>query len=130
MDGAPRPIAWTAALKLSKGYRLQGRYGMAQETYKACLANAPDPVARARCMYEMALTASFIENWELVEQLLTEVIETRGLPAEDKSVAAFLLADSWISQERIPEAVALLTEIKDDYPNPMAVEARLGQLEK
>ena len=130
-------------LKVAKVYRDMASYDFAMESLSDCIRickenreNHPEGSGseldglKAECMYQLAQNAIFIQNWDYAESILNELTAQEGLDEEKKSLAYFMLADVYEHKREMDKVEELLLKIKDTYPNPNAVKARLKVLHK
>jgi tetratricopeptide (TPR) repeat protein len=94
-----------------------------------CLEASREPEREARCMYRLARYQSLLRNDVQARAWLEKIRDMEGVDAELKAQAVYMLAGIYAEQGRLEEARELLLSIKDDYPNPKAVEARLRHLD-
>lgn len=128
--GDARDKAVAAQLRSARIYRSQGNYEQVQETLQNCVKNAPDEVSRATCLYELAQTYTFIQAWDKGKKALEEILTIKDVPQETKDLSVFILADIYEHERDFPKARQLLESIRETYPNPKVVEARLEALGK
>lgn len=114
------------AMRMGRARRSLGRLPQALESFETCQRLAP---LWARCRYEKALTLSLAGDLPQARGILEEMLGNPGLESEDKSLAAFLLADVYARQGHADQARILLHSIRDSHPNPLAVDAKLRELQ-
>lgn len=121
---------WPFFLRVARAYRAMGHYDMARETLTRCIRSAPDAKSAAIGKYDLAMTYTFLENWEKARKLLEEVTAGGDLSPEDHAVAVFLLADVLIHDGELERARDLLESVSSNHPNPLAVEIKIDHLDK
>lgn len=110
-------------------YRDRGEYDLALESLRACLDMKELPQAYyARCVYELAQTDIFMSNYGRAEDLLRKLETMTDVESSVRALGMLALADVLQQQKRYPEAKQVLLSIKDSYPNPQVIEARLEML--
>jgi|UPI000039390B tetratricopeptide (TPR) repeat protein len=110
-------------------YRDRGEYDLALESLRACLDMELPQDMHARCVYELAQTDIYMNNYRRAESLLREL---QGMTAAESTVRALgmlALADVLQHQKRYAEARNVLKGIQDSYPNPQVIETRLRMLD-
>ncbi len=120
----------TAYRNIGEAYIATADYDLAIDAFRSCMEIPVEPVERAQCLYGLAQTQFFLENYHPAVVSLTNVLETKGISQELASIATLLLSDAYDQLGRIPEAITLLEGIADTYPNPMVIEKRLEYLRK
>ena len=125
----PPDVVVSIMLKMAKSYREQGYFDLAMDVYQDCARAAPDPGSKAQCLYELAQTYSFVQNFAQARATCEEVRRINGAPAEIQALATFLLAEISEYERKPSEARKLLESIQETYPNPKAVEIRLKNLD-
>ncbi len=121
---------WPFSLRMARAYRAMGHYDMSRETLARCLKDAPDTKSMAIGKYDMAMTYTFLENWDKARKLLEEVTASGELSPEDQAVAIFLLADVHIHDGDLEKAKDLLESVTGTHPNPLAVDIRIDYLDR
>lgn len=120
-----------AYANLGKAYLMQGDYGLAVDAYADCRELAYNDVRHElECIFDLAQAFAFLGNHEDAEKNLLELLSKETTDIELIARAKLLLADIYEQQEKPEEAIALLQEIQDSYPNPRVVEFRLDHLQK
>lgn len=114
-------------LRLGRAERGLGRLAQARQHFLECQRLAP---ALPRCRFELALTHSLEGQDATARGILEELLANPGLDAADKAQAAFLLADVYVRLHMADHARTLLAAIRASHPNPLAVDARLRELDK
>lgn len=130
LSGQEPAAQWPFTLRMARAYRAMGHYDMARETLARSLREAPDAKAQAIGKYDMAMTYTFLENWDKARKLLEEVTAGGELPPEDHAVAVFLLADVHIHDGELEKAKDLLESVAGAHPNPLAVDIKIDYLDK
>ncbi|MBG0777434.1 MAG: tetratricopeptide repeat protein [Desulfovibrionaceae bacterium] len=115
--------------RLARIYAKQRENDLAQDSLELCIQNARESALKARCLYALSQTLSNMQVLELAETHLRELIALKGVDAEQRALAVFLLADICEQENRRDEARELLRSIAKTYPNPKAVEKRLEHLD-
>lgn len=121
--------AWEVHWNLGKIYQFQGRYAMAKDSMLSCMEVAPDDASRAQCMYELAQAYSFLKNKEQSHAWLEKLLALENADPELKALSAYLLAELAEADGDIPRARELLESIRETYPNPKVIQARLKHLQ-
>ncbi len=116
--------------KKAKLYLRKHEYDLSRQAAQECIALNPEPDMHGECLYVMAQADSYMHNWEQARQSLQEIMQMDGVSAERKAVGGLLLADIFERAGKIEEAADVLKSIRDDYPNPLVVDARLKFLQK
>jgi tetratricopeptide (TPR) repeat protein len=119
-------------LKLARAYKMLGQYEAVLSLLRETIDNSHSKgriACEALLKYELAQTFTLVENWESARTILEDVIASGDLPAEDKGLATFLLAEVCVNQDQPDKALELLRSIRDSHPNPIAVEAMIRRLE-
>lgn len=117
-----------AQMRLALADRALGKSDMAVDLLTRSVQQAPDADTKARAMYELAQTHAMSWNWNKAKALLEEILATEKAPQDVKTMSAFLLADAYESEHNLPKAKELLISLKDSYPNPEVIMARLASL--
>lgn len=115
-------------LRMAKLYRSMGSYDLVASTLENCADVATEPEAKARCLYELAQSYSFISGWAQGKKALESLLEIDGLSEETHALAVFLLADIYEHERDYAKTRELLESILKTYPNPKVVESRLNSL--
>jgi tetratricopeptide (TPR) repeat protein len=121
---------WPFLLRMARAYRAMNNYDMARETLAYGMRGLQDPKSVAACKYDLAMTYTFLENWDKSRKLLEEVLASGELSTEDHAVATCLLADVHIHFGELDKARDLLESVSNSHPNPLAVDIKLDYLEK
>ena len=91
-EGNPEHV-YRTQLRMARLYRDMGSYDLVASTLENCADSAFEPEAKARCLYELAQSYSFISGWVQARKALEELLEIQGLSEETHALAVFLLAD-------------------------------------
>ncbi|QGY39498.1 tetratricopeptide repeat protein [Pseudodesulfovibrio cashew] len=119
---------YVTQLRMAKLYRNMGNYDMVAVTLENCADSAKDDDAKARCLYELAQSYSFISNWNQSRRALETLLSLDGVKEQTRVLAVFLLADIYENERDYNKARELLQSIVKTYPNPKVVETRLANL--
>lgn len=130
LSSLPPEKQFPFSLRMARSYRAMGYYDMAREVLVRCLREAPDARSLAAVKYDLAMTFTFLENWDKAREFLEEVVPAGDLPPEDRAVAGFLLAEVHIHEGRLQQARELLESILKEHPNPLTVEIKAEHLKK
>lgn len=106
--------------------RLQG----AEESLHECLGLPLADSVKADCLYFLADICVLREDLEDGANIAIQILDTPGVPPLLYSKATFLLADIYEQQKKYQDALRLYVSIRNSYPNPMAVDARIDYLKK
>jgi tetratricopeptide (TPR) repeat protein len=117
-----------AQMRMAVANRALGKHDLAVELLTQCVAQARDVETKSRAMYEMAQTLSLSWQWAKAIVILDEILALDKAPQEVKVMSAYLLADAYEAQRDIPRAREILLSLKDTYPNPEVIVARLATL--
>lgn len=115
-------------LQMAKLYRSIGNYEMVAATLENCADSTVDNDSKARCLYELAQSYSFIANWNQSKRALETLLELEGVGQETHVLAVFLLADIYENERNYAKTKELLESIVTTYPNPKVIESRLASL--
>jgi len=115
-------------LHMAKLYRTMGNYEMVAVTLENCADSVVDTEKKARCLYELAQSYSFINNWSQSRRALEALLRLDGVSDERHALSVFLLADIYENERNYTKTKLLLESILETYPNPKVVEARLASL--
>ena len=126
-EGDPEHM-YKTQLRMARLYRDMGSYDLVASTLENCADVAAEPEAKARCLYELAQSYSFISGWNQARKALEELLGIPGLSEETHALAVFLLADTYEHERDFRKTRELLESILTTYPNPKVVESRLGSL--
>jgi len=117
-----------AQMRMAVANRALGKHDLAVELLTQCVAQAKDVETRSRAMYELAQTLSLSAQWAKSIVILDEILALEKAPQDVKVMSAYLLADAYEAQRNIPKAREILLSLKDTYPNPEVIMARLATL--
>jgi tetratricopeptide (TPR) repeat protein len=115
-------------LRMARLYRSMGSYDLVAATLENCADSAADDEAKAKCLYELAQSYTFISSWSQAEKALDSLLKLKNISAETRSLAVFLQADIAENDRDYAKARKLLESILHTYPNPKVVETRLANL--
>jgi len=119
---------FTTQLRMAKLYRSMGNYEMVAVTLENCADSAVSNEDKARCLYELAQSYSFISNWNQSKRALDQLLALNDISTERHALAVFLLADIYEYERNYTKTKELLESILTTYPNPKVVESRLANL--
>lgn len=119
-----------AQMRMAVAGRALGQHDQAVEMLSHAVSLVTDPELKARAMYELAQTYGLAWNWPKCKAMLGELLGMDKAPQDLKVMATFLLAEAYEYERDIPKARELLLSIKDTYPNPEVIVARLANLGK
>jgi len=117
-----------AQMRMAVANRALGKHDLAVELLTHCVAQAKDVETRSRAMYELAQTLSLSWQWAKTIAILDEILALDKAPPDVKVMSSYLLADAYEAQHNIPKAREILLSLKDTYPNPEVIVARLATL--
>jgi len=117
-----------AQMRMAVANRALGKREIAVELLTQCVAQAKDLETKSRAMYELAQTLALSWQWPKTIVILDEILALEKAPPDVKVMSAYLLADAYEAQRNIPKAREILLSIKDTYPNPEVIVARLATL--
>ena len=120
--------AYATQLRMAKLYRSMGNYDLVAVTLENCADSDIDDDSRARCLYELAQSYSFISNWNQSKRALEALMELKNVSQETRVLAIFLLADIYENERNYAKTKELLESILTTYPNPKVIESRLANL--
>lgn len=126
-EGSPRRT-YATLLRMARLHRSMGNYDLVAMTLENCADSAEDGSGKARCLYELAQSYSFIGNLAQAKRTIETLLATPDVDEETRVLAVFLLADIYENERDYPEARHLLESILTTYPNPKVVEARLATM--
>jgi tetratricopeptide (TPR) repeat protein len=113
---------------MARLYRNMGSYDLVAATLENCADSARDNEAKAKCLYELAQSYSFISSWSQAVKTLDSLLALKDVSDETRALGTFLLADIYENDREYAKARALLESILTTYPNPKVVETRLANL--
>lgn len=85
--------AYTTQLRMAKLYRSMGNYDLVAVTLENCADSNIDNDSKARCLYELAQSYSFISNWNQSKRSLEALLALEDVSQDIQVLAKFLLAD-------------------------------------
>jgi len=115
-------------LRMAKLYRAMGNYDLVSVTLTSCAETAQDSESKAKCLYELAQSYSFISNWSQSKRALEALLALPDVSEETRALSVFLLADIYENERNYAKTRELLKSILNTYPNPKVVETRLANL--
>lgn len=115
-------------LRMALLYRAMGNYDLVAATLESCADTAQNADAKAKCLYELAQSYSFISNWSHSKRSIETLLDLDDVSEETRVLAIFLLADIYENERNYAKTKELLESIAATYPNPKVVEARLANL--
>jgi len=135
-------------LRMAALLRQQREYAQAGKVLEACVQESPPAEMTATCLYQHAQVlenmlrraqAQTLSNeysdvdvpalQQRIRGLLNRIRTLEGVSQERKAMATFLLADLMESQGQKEQARELFASIRETYPNPLVIEARLNGLQ-
>lgn len=117
-----------AQMRMAVANRAMGKSDLAVDLLTQCVAQAMDVETKSRAMYELAQTHSLTWQWAKVKGILEGILALPKAPQDVKVMSAYLLADAYEAERNIPKAREILMGLKDTYPNPEVIVARLANL--
>ena len=127
-SGGDTAKAVQAQMRMAVANRAMGKHDLALDLLNQCVAQAKDVETRSRAMYELAQTYALSWQWAKVKGILENVLALEKAPQDVKIMCSYLLADAYEAEHNIPKAREILTGLKDTYPNPEVIVARLANL--
>ncbi|MEW5774168.1 MAG: tetratricopeptide repeat protein [Thermodesulfobacteriota bacterium] len=121
---------WEIHWRMGKIFQYQGQYAQARQALGNCVATAPDPAAKARCLYDLAQIQTLLKEKDKARASLNQILALDIEDGELRAQAAFLLADIYEAEGDLAKTKELLTSILQTYPNPIVVRQRLETLGK
>ncbi len=115
-------------MRMAVANRALGKHDLAVELLTQSVAQAKDVEIKSRAMYELAQTLSLSSQWPKTIEILGAILALEKAPQDVKVMSAYLLADAYEAQRNIPKAREVLLSLKDTYPNPEVIVARLATL--
>ena len=115
-------------MRMAVANRALGKHDLAVELLTQSVAQAKDVEIKSRAMYELAQTLSLSSQWPKTIDILGAILALEKAPQDVKVMSAYLLADAYEAQRNIPKAREVLLSLKDTYPNPEVIVARLATL--
>lgn len=113
---------------IGEAYIATGDYDLAIDAFRSCVQIPVDPVDHALCLYDLAQTQFYLENYESAEKTLLKVLDTKGISSDLYDLTTLILSDVYDQLGHSEKSITLLQGILDSYPNPMAIEKRLEYL--
>ncbi|MUM77575.1 tetratricopeptide repeat protein [Pseudodesulfovibrio sp. F-1] len=126
-EGSPRRT-FATLLRMARLHRAMGNYDLVAMTLENCADSATDGHGKARCLYELAQSYSFIGNSSQARRALKDLLALPDADEETRVLGVFLLADIHESERDYAKARELLRSIQATYPNPKVVDARLANM--
>lgn len=120
--------SYVTQLRMAKLYRAMGNYDLVAVTLENCANSDIDDDSKARCLYELAQSYTFIANWNQSRRALESLLELKDVSEEVHVLAIFLLADIYENERNYVKTKELLESILTTYPNPKVIESRLASL--
>ena len=115
-------------LRMARLYRDMGSFDLVAATLENCADSAQGDEAKARCLYELAQSYTFISSWTQAVKALEALLQLKEITEETRALAVFLLADIYENERDYAKTRKLLESILTTYPNPKVVESRLATL--
>jgi tetratricopeptide (TPR) repeat protein len=115
-------------MRMAVADRALGRADIAVDLLTTSIGQARDVEVKARAMYELAQTHCMSWNWAKAKTILEEILGMEKAPEDLKVMSAYLLADAYEAERNLPKARELLLSLRDTYPNPEVIAARLAGL--
>ncbi|MCJ2165150.1 MULTISPECIES: tetratricopeptide repeat protein [unclassified Pseudodesulfovibrio] len=129
IHGANSPEhTYRTQLRMARLYRNMGSYDLVAATLENCADSAQDSESKARCLYELAQSYTFISSWTQAVKALEQLLSIKEISDETRALAVFLLADIYENERDYAKTRSLLESILTTYPNPKVVETRLANL--
>ncbi|MGL1863466.1 MAG: tetratricopeptide repeat protein [Pseudodesulfovibrio sp.] len=119
---------YTTQLRMAKLYRSMGNYELVAATLENCADSAIDNESKAKCLYQLAQSYSFISNWKQSKRALETLLSLDDVSEETHVLSVFLLADIYDNERNYAKTKELLESIMTTYPNPKVIESRLSSL--
>jgi len=127
-SGGDSAKAVQVQMRMAIAERALGKADLAVDMLTQCVRQAADPQTKSRAMYELAQTYGISWNWPKAKTILEEILALEKAPADIKIMSTYLLVDAYEAERNLPKARELLTSLKDTYPNPEVIMARLASL--
>lgn len=115
---------------LANTYRKLGNYDLAVFFFDECADHASDIDTKSEALFEKAQTLTLVQSRQKAMAELESLVSMHEVSAEIHAKAAFLLADLYEQQDDYQKALDILTEIRDTYPNPNAIDLRMKYIKK
>jgi len=135
-------------MRMARLLRQQRDFDQAEKVLEACVEETQTPDVKGACLYQYAQTLEYmvrraqaqsLDNeyskldvsaaQERIKEVLQRIRNLEGADEELKAMATFLLADILEIQGSRDKARELFASIRETYPNPMVIEARLKALQ-
>jgi tetratricopeptide (TPR) repeat protein len=100
----------------------------AEISLNECLALPLPDAEKTGCLYTLADLKVLYQDLEAATELADRVLAVPGLDPRLHSQTNFLLADIYEQQQNYRQALVLFEEIREEYPNPLAVDERIAYL--
>lgn len=126
--GGDTAKAVQAQMRMAIADRALGKADLAVDLLTQSIQQAPDMETKSRAMYELAQTHGMSWNWPKAKTILEEILAMEKAPQEVKVMSTYLLADAYEAERNLPKARELLVSLKETYPNPEVIIARLATL--
>ncbi|HWR03670.1 MAG TPA: tetratricopeptide repeat protein [Humidesulfovibrio sp.] len=117
-----------AQMRMAIADRALGKADLAVDLLTQSIKQAPDMDTKSRAMYELAQTYGMSWNWPKAKGILEEILAAEKTPQDVRVMSTYLLADAYEAERNLPKARELLLSLKETYPNPEVIIARLGSL--
>lgn len=127
-SGGDSARAVQAQMRMAIADRALGKADLAVDLLTQSIKQAGDPETKSRAMYELAQTYGMSWNWPKAKAILEEILAQEKASQEIKIMSTYLLADAYEAEHNLAKAKELLTSLKDTYPNPEVIMARLATL--
>jgi hypothetical protein len=82
------------------------------------------------CLYELAELKALYQDLEGAAELAGKLLAVPGMDPRLHCLTRFLLADIHEQRQDYRQALDMFVSIRDDYPNPLAVDERITYLRK
>ena len=125
--GSPEQT-YRTQLRMARLYRDMGSFDLVAATLENCADSAQDEESKAKCLYELAQSYTFISSWSQTAKTLETLLDLKDISEETRALAVFLLADIYENERDYKKTRELLESILTTYPNPKVVESRLSTL--
>lgn len=102
----------------------------AEDALHECLSLPLSDNAKGDCLYSLADISALRGDLTDSANIASQILDIQELSQELYGKTAFLLADVYEQQQKYAEALQLYLTIRETYPNPLAVGARIAYLEK
>lgn len=117
-----------AQMRMAIADRALGKSDLAVDLLTQSIKQSSDIETKSRAMYELAQTYGMSWNWPKAKGILEELLAAEKTPQEVRIMSTYLLADAYEAERNLPKARELLTSLKETYPNPEVIIARLATL--